>query len=367
MTSQITMVLPLPPELRSARLSALASVAVRLRDLGAARVAVDQSLADPDAAHDLLGSTARIAGLSSAHEAEPEDGDHVLTTLAACCHPALPEAARIALMLTTAAGLPVPDTASAFSVPDDTMAQRIAWAENRARGALGAAIPEREAESHLGRVLDVLLLIFDDGIVHPNYSVDLPREALETARAVVQLFPDEQEPKALLALMLLTRARRDARLDDDGSLRALSRQDRSLWRQDEIQEGLFLLRGSQRDGRTGPYQIRASIQAAHVTAHEARDTDWNRLLALHDRLMQVSPSDAVALGRACAVAEVHGPETALESVERLGLDNHLFHATRAELLRRLDRTEEADRAWSAAVARVRSATEHQRLRGELER
>ncbi|SKB09761.1 RNA polymerase sigma factor [Aeromicrobium choanae] len=365
MTSQISMILPLPPELRSARLSALSSIAVHLRDLGAARDAVDQALADPDSAHDLVASTARIAGLAPPDEAQT--GDHVLTTLAACCHPALPEAARIALMLTTAAGLPITETAGAFSVPDETMTQRITWAENRARGALGTAIAEREAQSHLGRVLDVLLLIFDDGIVHPNYSVDLPHEALETTRAVVQLFPDQQEPKALLALMLLTRARRDARLDSDGSLKALARQDRDLWRQDEIQEGLFLLRGSQRDGRTGPYQIRASIQAAHVTAHEAKDTDWNRLLALHDRLMQVSPSDTVALGRACAVAEVHGPETALEGVERLGLDSHLYHATRAELLRRLDRAEEADRAWSAAVARARGVTEHQRLRGALER
>ena len=367
MTSSISMILPLPPELRSVRLSALASVAVRLRDLGAARAAVDQALADPDAAsHDLLASTARIAGLPPGSESEP-DADHVLTTLAACCHPSLPEAARIALMLSTAAGLPLAETSNAFSVPEETMAQRLAWAENRARGALAATIPEREAERHLVRVLDVLLLIFDDGIVHPNYSVDLPREALETTRAVMHLFPDEQEPRALLALMLLTRARRDARQDVDGSLKALALQDRDLWRQDEIQEGLFLLRGSQRDGRNGPYQLRASIQAAHVTAHEAKDTDWNRLLALHDRLMQVSPSDTVALGRACAVAEVHGPQTALESVERLGLDSHLYHATRAELLRRLGRVEEADRAWSTAVARARRASEHQRLHSELER
>ncbi|MET0467746.1 MAG: DUF6596 domain-containing protein [Aeromicrobium sp.] len=363
------MVAPLSPELRSARLSALSSAAVRLGDVAAASTAVDEALKSPvTSTQELVARTFAAAGLDpGSATAATEDPHDVLVTLSACCHPSLPEVARIALMLSVAAGLPSADVARAFAVPEDTMAHRIAWAQNRVRLALGAAIPEPDHPEHLGRVLDVLLLIFDDGITHPHCQADLPQEALDTTRALVELFPAEQEPRALLALMLLTRARRDARLDDDGALISLDLQDRSLWHRADIDEGLFLLRGSKREGRTGRYQVAASIQAEHVSAREPGDTDWDRILALHDRLLQLAPSDTVVLGRAVALAEVRGPELALELVEGLGLDSHLFHATRAALLRRLGRDEEADRAWIAAQARVRGAAEHARLSGRMER
>lgn len=365
---------PLPRELRSARLRALAGLTARLGDLSAARAALDDVLSRPargaeDWAPDaLLARAWEAAGQDRpADRVAAEDTTDVLRLLASCAHRSLPEAARIALVLSAAAGLSTEAIGRAFSAPESVMAQRLAWAEARVRASLAEPIAAEDASTQLGRVLDVLLLIFDDGVVHPHSRVDLPWEAVETTRVIVELFHGEQEPRALLALMLLARARRDARQEPDGTLRALEVQDRDLWRHDEIQEGLFLLRGSQREGRTGPYQVRASIQAAHVTAHEAQDTDWPRLLALYDRLMQLAPSDTVALGRACAVAEVEGPESALDSVERMGLDTHLYHATRAELLRRMGRAEEADRAWTAAVSRVRGVTEHQRLRGELQR
>lgn len=364
----------LPRELRSARLRALAVLTDRLGDVTPARTALDAALAAPPRGADdwepdaILARAWEVAGLERPPGRVPaDDTAPVLRLLATCAHRSLPEAARIALVLSAAAGLSTDDIGHVFAAPESVMAQRIAWAEMRVRPSLGEPIAEEDVSAQLGRVLDVLMLIFDDGVVHPHAPVDLPWEAVETTRVLIELFHGEQEPRALLALMLLTRARRDARQESDGTLRALEVQDRDLWHHAEIEEGLFLLRGSQRKGRTGPYQVRASIQAAHVTAHEASDTDWPRLLTLYDRLMELAPSDAVALGRACAVAEVTGPEAALESVERMGVDTHLFHATRAELLRRMGRAEEADRAWTAAVARARSASEHQRLRGEVER
>lgn len=364
----------LPRELRSARLRALAVLTERLGDVTAARDALDSVLAAPERGGDdwdpdsLLSRAWEAAGLDRPPGlVSVDDTTSVLRLLATCAHRSLPEAARIALVLSAAAGMSTHDIGHAFAAPESVMAHRIAWAEMRVRPSLSEPIAEEDVSAQLGRVLDVLMLIFDDGVVHPHAPVDLPWEAVETTRVLVELFHGEQEPRALLALMLLTRARRDARQEPDGTLRALEVQNRDLWHHAEIEEGLFLLRGSQRKGRTGPYQVRASIQAAHVTAREASDTDWPRLLTLYDRLMELAPSDAVALGRACAVAEVTGPAAALESVERMSLDTHLYHATRAELLRRMGRTDEADRAWTAAVARVRSASEHHRLRGGLER
>jgi RNA polymerase sigma-70 factor (ECF subfamily) len=364
----------LPRELRAARLRALSGLAAHLGDITAARAAVDGVLGTPDrGAEDWEPDALLARAWEAAGQGRPaglvaqDDTTDVLRLLSACAHRSLPEAARIALVLSVAAGMSTDDVGKAFAAHESVMAQRLAWAEARVRPVLADPIAEQDVPEQLGRVLDVLMLIFDDGVVHPHAQVDLPWEAVETTRVLVELFHGEQEPRALLALMLLTRARRDARQEPDGTLRALEVQNRDLWHHAEIEEGLFLLRGSQRRGRTGPYQVRASIQAAHVTAHEASDTDWPRLLTLYDRLMEIAPSDAVALGRACAVAEVTGPEAALESVERMGLDTHLYHATRAELLRRMGRADEADRAWTAAVARVRSAAEHQRMRGALER
>lgn len=363
----------LPHELRSARLTVLAALALHLGDMAPARAAVDDALADLTQARDdvlteLVPTAWRIGGLDEPHSAlSAEDEQPALALLAACCHRSLPEAARIALMLSVVAGLSTEEVSKAFAVPESVMEQRLAWAQNRVRLVLAEPIDEDEADATLCRVLDVLLLIFDDGVVHPHMHVDLPAEALATTRVIVEIFHSSQEPRALLALMLLTRARRDARHGADGSLVPLEVQDRSLWHRDEIEEGLFLLRSSKRAGRNGPYQVRASIQAAHVTAQDASQTDWDRLLALHDELLQMAPSDAVILNRATAMAAARGPRAALDGIERLGLDTHLYHATRAHLLRMLDRDEEADHAWTAAVSRVRGAHEHAQLRGEMQR
>jgi RNA polymerase sigma-70 factor (ECF subfamily) len=372
-----TMTSTLPRELRSARLRTLGALALRLDDLCAANAAVDEALTrivrdDADLSADAVTPLLRHAWAAADQPSDPPDlapdeSDEALVLLAACCHGSLPEAARIALMLSVAGGLPTGEIACAFSVPDDVMARRLTWSRQRAGTWLREPITPELRAMRLGRVLDVLMLIFDDGIVHPHCPADLPLEAVEIARVVLELFPGEAEPRALLAIMLLTRARRAARQDEDGAMVPLGSQDRSLWHRAEIDEGLFLLRGSQRQNRFGPYQLRASIQAAHVTAQDTADTDWDRILALHDQLMQVDPSDAVALSRGMALAEVRGAESALAFVEGLGLDSHVFHATRADLLARLGRTQEAEQAWLAAVARVRGAQEHARLRGTGER
>lgn len=358
----------LPRAVRSARLSVLALLARQLEDIEGARHAVDTAIAslrhvDQDVASGLL-ETAWLAAAppDPRPPTDPEDPQPVLELLAACCHPSLPEAARIALMLGVGAGLSTEEISRAFAVSTETMERRLAWSAHRVRPLLAEPVREATGALPLERVLDVLSLVFDDGIVHPHCRVDLPEEAVETTRVLIDIIPAEQEPRALLALMLLTRARRDARQSDDGSLVPLEAQDRTLWHRGEIEEGLFLLRGSKRAGRNGPYQLRASIQAIHVSAESPEDTDRDQLLALHDQLMQVAPSDAVALARAAALASVRGPEAGLETVERLELDSHLYHATRAHLLRQLGRHEDADRAWTAAVARVRGAMEHAELR-----
>lgn len=360
-------------ELRSARLTILAALAVQLGDIDAARRAVDGAITalsgqDTDVVRNLTGAAWEAADLNPPAPAiDPEDEYPVLTLLTACGHPSLPQVARIALMLSAGAGLDTEEISRVFAVSTETMERRLGWSADRVRPLMSEPIADQVAAESLGRVLDVLMLVFDDGVVHPHCHVDLPAEAVETTRVLVELFPGEQEPRALLALMLLTRARRDARQSADGSLVPLEVQDRSLWHRSEIEEGLFLLRGSKRAGRTGPYQIRASIQAAHVTAEQGQDTDWDALLALHDQLMQVAPSDTAALSRATTLSAVRGPQAALQAVERLGLDNHLYHATRAHLLRQMGHDEEAEHAWTAAVARVRGASEHARMRGELGR
>lgn len=363
----------LPHEMRSSRLTVLAALAIRLGDIEPAQAAVDSALtavrdAQGDVLTELVPAAWRAAGLDEPAPAlDAEDEQPALVLLGACCHPSLPQVARIALVLSVAAGLPVAEIAGVFSVPPTVMAQRLTWARTRVRPALGQTIARDQAEPHLCRLLDVLLLIFDDGIADPSNSVDLPTEALATTRVVVEIFPCFPEPRALLSLMILTRARRNARQGEDGSLVPLEYQDRSRWHRREIEEGLFLLRSSKRAGRNGPYQVRAHIQALHATASSADATDWKKMLVLQDELLRMAPSDPVALARAATLASIHGPQAALETVELLELDTHLYHATRAHLLRMLGREEEADQAWTAAVSRVRGDAEHAPLRGEMER
>lgn len=288
--------------------------------------------------------------------------DDRLRLVFTCCHPALAPDARIALTLRMVGGLTVPEIAHAFMVQEAAMGQRI----TRAKAKIKAAhIPYRvptaaDLPGRLDGVLTVLFLVFNEGYLTTGPSsdpvrADLTGEAIRLTRLVSELLPDDGEVAGLLALMLLTEARRPARLSATGELVTLDEQDRGAWDRALIEEGHRLVRrclatvaaGGPPPGR---YQLLAAINAVHTDARDARDTDWSQVVALYDRLVRVDPSPVVALNRAVAVAEVDGPDVALALVDRLPLDGyHAFHATRAELLRRLGRGREARVAYSRAI------------------
>jgi len=282
--------------------------------------------------------------------------DERLRLLFTCCHPALAPEARVALTLRLVGGLTVPEVAAAFLVPERTMAQRI----TRAKRKIAAAnIPYRVPRDHelpgrLRGVLAVVYLVFTEGHLpgSGDHGIrdDLCAEAIRLGRLLRDLMPDEPEVTGLLALMLLTDARRAARVDTDGVLVTLDAQDRSLWDRELIVEGHELVRECLRRNRPGHYQLLAAVNAVHTDAATSADTDWRQVLALYDRMDAVSPTPVVALNRAVALAEVEGPEAALAVVDVLPLDGyHPFHATRADLLRRLGRGAEAATAYDRAL------------------
>ncbi|MFL6078390.1 MAG: RNA polymerase sigma factor [Ornithinibacter sp.] len=283
--------------------------------------------------------------------------DERLRLLFTCCHPALAPEAQVALTLRLLGGLTVPEIASAFLVPERTMAQRI----TRAKRKIAAAnIPYRVPRDHelparLRGVLAVIYLVFTEGHLPGSGSDgirdDLCAEAIRLGRVLRALMPDEPEVAGLLALMLLTDARRAARLDAAGALVTLDVQDRSLWDHAKIAEGHALVRECLRRNRPGHYQLLAAVNAVHTDAASAADTDWSQVLALYDQLYAVTPTPVVALNRAVALAEVTGPASALDVVDALELDGyHPYHATRADLLRRLGRGAEAAAAYDRALA-----------------
>ncbi|GGQ49334.1 RNA polymerase sigma factor [Couchioplanes azureus] len=297
-------------------------------------------------------------------QAEPEEvgpvQDDQLRLIFTCCHPALAPDARTALTLRLLGGLEVPEIARAYLVPEATVAQRIVRAKKKIRDT---GIPYRvpaaeELPDRLPPVLTVLYLMFNEGYTAtagPLIRTDLCAEAIRLARELAALLPDEPEVLGLLALLLLTEARRPARLGPGGELVRLGDQDRSLWNRGLIAEGHDLVRRCLRRNRPGPYQIQAAINAVHT---DGTATDWSQVLALYDQLQALLPTPVVALNRAVAVAEVHGPALALAALEDVQLPGyHLLPATRADLLVRLGREAEAAAAYDEAIALAGNATE----------
>lgn len=310
--------------------------------------------------------------LAPAVDAAADVGDDTLTVLFMCCHPALPPPAAIALTLRAVGGLTTAEIANAFLIPEATMAQRISRAKQRIRAA-GARfqLPTvQERTERLRTVLHVLYLVFNEGYTATAGTAlqrpDLTAEAVRLARMLHRLIPDEGEVAGLLALMLLTDARRPARTGPDGSLVPLAEQRRDRWHAGMIAEGVALLTRTLGTGPVGPYQVQAAIAAVHDEAPSAEETDWPQVLALYEVLERVAPGPMVTLNRAVAVAMVHGPRAGLAALGMLDADDRMTHthrleATRAHLLERTGELVRARECYQRAAGMTASVPERNYL------
>ena len=302
--------------------------------------------------------------------------DDRLRLIFTCCHPALASDARVALTLRTLGGLTTPEIARAFLVPEPTLAQRLVRAKRKIRDA---GIPYRVPPDHLladrlDGVLRVLYLVFNEGYAASRGDAlirrELCSEAIRLTRVLATLMPDEPEALGLLALMLLHDARRDARESEDGSIVLLEDQERGRWDTAQIREGAALVDGALRMARPGPYQLQAAIAALHDEAVTPSDTDWQQIVALYAALAALEPSPIVELNRAVAIAMADGPAAGLERIDALAAtgilsDYPYIHSSRADLLRRLGRREEATSAYRRAIELTENAAERRYLTGRL--
>src|SRR5262249_10088235 len=321
-----------------------------------------------------------IEALRSPEDSELEQdsmhfADDRLRLIFTCCHPALNQDAQIALTLRTLGGLSTPEIAKAFLLPEPTLAQRLVRAKRKIQEArIRYEVPPAERlPERLTSVQAVIYLVFNEGYSAASGKQlvrrDMCAEAIRLGRTLCELMPDNAENIGLLALMLLHDSRREGRVRDS-KLVTLEEQDRSLWDREEIAEGLLLVEKALHRGPLGSYQLQAAIAAVHAEAQTPETTDWLQIKALYDRLLEINPSPVVALNRSVAVAMGHGLEQGLKSIEELGsageLDQYyLFHAARADILRRMERRLEAAEAYRRAIPLATNMIEQEFLKRRL--